>query len=149
METRPTTSILPFAIPVRRRSINADKSPITLFPGDFRNRRNGYKLFQGGFSDLLRHSRVEGRKTSIRTRYSKKWQPFGIGTFQSDIRAIKHRSKNIYKDFYSDRIIVSNILNLLTAVSACGSLAGMMIISPFFNWNASPETVTSASPSMI
>jgi hypothetical protein len=38
--------------------------------------------------------------------------------------------------------MISIILNLVIAESACGALAGKMIVSPSFNWKVSPATQT-------
>jgi hypothetical protein len=46
-----------------------------------------------------------------------------------------------------DRIIVRIILNLVIARNACGSLAGIITISPAFNRDDLPEITTSTSPS--
>ena len=49
----------------------------------------------------------------------------------------------------AERIIISTILNRSKAWSECGSLAGIISISPFLTFRALPETVISASPSTI
>lgn len=45
-------------------------------------------------------------------------------------------------------IIVSNILNALRANKACGTVAGMMMLSPILTTFISPPITSSASPSM-
>jgi hypothetical protein len=47
--------------------------------------------------------------------------------------------------FY-DLIMVSSILKSLTAFKACGSWAGIIMISPCFRWNGFPEILISTSP---
>ena len=48
-----------------------------------------------------------------------------------------------------DLIIVRSILNFVTAERAWGSLAGMIVISPFFSLTCLPDMVMSASPSSM
>ena len=46
-------------------------------------------------------------------------------------------------------IMVRSILNFVFAMSACGSLAGIMVASPCFSLMELPDIVISASPSKI
>jgi len=50
--------------------------------------------------------------------------------------------------FLSQDLIIANIiLNFLIAFNACGSLAGIITISPSFKRRVLPEIIISASPS--
>ena len=53
------------------------------------------------------------------------------------------------RSYSCDLIIVRSILNFVAADRACGSLAGMMVNSPFFSRMGLPDMMMSASPSSM